>query len=107
MDDNQIILPHDSFQYFEVSAGFSPAGFISNVEDADPGPSHLRELRDMVQSGDVTCVMHESPSDEEWANVVIEGSDANTALVDVIDRAGVGYIAMMRNLAQTLNDCAN
>lgn len=107
IDGSQIILPHDSYQYFEITAGITPAGFISNVEDVDPGPRHLRELREMVTAGDVTCVMFEAPSDAEWAEVLIEGTDAKTAMVDVTDRAGVGYVAMMRNLAQSLQDCTN
>ena len=107
IDGTQIILPHDSFQYFEVGVGLTPAGFISNSEDADPGPGHLRELREMVEAGDVTCVLHESPTDAEWAAVLIENTAAQTAMVDATDRAGVGYIAMMTNLATTLRDCAN
>lgn len=107
IDGTQIILPHDSFQYFEVGVGLTPAGFISNSEDADPGPGHLRELREMVEAGDVACVLHESPTDAEWAAVLIENTAAQTAMVDATDRAGVGYIAMMTNLATTLRDCAN
>jgi zinc transport system substrate-binding protein len=107
IDGSQIILPHDSYQYFEVSAGITPAAFISNSEDTDPGAGHLRHLREMVVAGDVTCVLHESPTDAEWANVLIEDTDAQTARVDVTDRAGVGYVAMMNQLATTLRDCAN
>lgn len=107
IDAGTIILPHDSFQYFEVGAGFTPAAFISNSEDADPGAGHLSELREMVEAGDVTCVLYESPTDAEWAAVLTDGTDAKTAMVDVTDRAGQGYVAMMRTLAATLRECAN
>ena len=107
LDGATLIMPHDSFQYFEVRTGVVPAAFMSDNEDTDPGPGRLSELRDMVTSGDVTCVFHESTADLEWAEVLIAGTDAQTAILDVTDQAGVGYLAMMKTLAQTIKTCAN
>ena len=107
VDGDHIILPHDSFQYLEARTGVAPAAFITDSEDADPGPAHLRELREMVTSGTVTCVVAGAPEDDQWVQILLENTDAKTATLDVTDRADVGYIAMMQTVGTALAACAN
>ena len=107
IDGDHIILPHDSFQYLEARTGVVPAAFITDSEDADPGPAHLRELREMVESGAVTCVVAGAPKDDVWVQILLENTDAKTALLDVTDRADAGYIAMMEAVGVALKDCAD
>lgn len=105
IDGDHMILPHDSFQYLEARTGVAPAAFITDSEDADPGPAHLRELRELVETGAVTCVVSGAPKDEQWVEILLENTDAKTALLDVTDRLEVGYIAMMQNLSTALTAC--
>lgn len=106
IDGTSVLLPHDIMQYFEVRFGFSPAGFIADSDAKAPGPSHLLNLRKQVEAGEVTCILREPETNPGWIALLTEGTDAKTGTLDAIDRAGNGYIAMMRTIAEDIAACA-
>ncbi|MEJ6399481.1 zinc ABC transporter substrate-binding protein [Yoonia sp. 208BN28-4] len=103
------ILPHDGYQYFEARFDLPAAGAIAGSDAHAPGPARIAALQDMVQSGEVTCILTDRETDPAWATLLIEGTDARTAMIDATAAdyplGPEAYGNMMRKLAQTMADC--
>lgn len=106
LDGSKILLPHDSLQYFEARFGFRTAGAVADGDAADPGPAHLRELREKIEAGEITCVLGDVETNPGTLTLLTEGTDAKTGMLDLTDRTSVGYVAMMQSIVATLRDCA-
>ena len=102
------ILPHAAFQYFETQFDIHAAGTISDSDAADPGPAHIANLK--AQMPDIACVLHD-PLNDRWAQLLVEGTNAKTAPLDLIGSTLAQgpdlYPALIRQIAQTLTDCAS
>lgn len=105
LDGSKILLPHDSLQYFETRFGFQTAGSVAKGDAADPGPSHLRELREKVEAGEITCVLGDVETNPGTITLLTEGTEAKTGFLDLTDRKTVGYVGMMQSIVATLRDC--
>lgn len=103
------ILPHDGYQYFENRFDIPAIRTIAATDAHEPGPSRISELRDIMQSNDIKCVLTDRETDPAWADLLSEGTDAKTAEIDATAAAfPIGpdaYGQMMRALAHTLADC--
>lgn len=110
VDGSRIVFPHDSTQYLEAAFGLTPAGFLADSDAARPGAAHITELREMITSGDVTCVMSEAETDPGLITLLTEGTDAKTAQIDItaafVNPGAAAYGTMMRTLATTIAACA-
>lgn len=102
-----LLLSHDNMQYFEVRFDFEPAGFIAETDAAEPGPAHLREIRDLVAEGQITCILSDIETNPGTLAMLRDGSDIGTAMIDATDSAGAGYAGMMRSIAGALASCAS
>lgn len=107
LDGSKILLPHDSLQYFENRFGLTTAGYIARGDAADPGPTHLRDLRQRIEAGEITCVLGDVETNPGTLTLLTEGTEAKTGLLDLTDRKSVGYVAMMKSIITALTDCAN
>ncbi len=101
-----VLLSHDNLQYFEVRFGFEPAGYIAATDAAEPGPAHLRDIRDQVAAGQITCIVSDIETNPGTLAMLLEGGEAGTAILDATDSAGAGYEGMMRSIAASLAGCA-
>lgn len=103
------IAPHDAFGYFSGRFALPPAAAISDSDSEAPGPAHLAELQALVQTGTVTCVLSETGGPTDYADLLIEGTDARQG---VIDDTGVAltpgptlYADLLTGMAATLKAC--
>lgn len=101
-----LLLSHDNMQYFEVRFGFEPAGYIAETDAAEPGPAHLREIRDLVAEGRITCILSDIETNPGTVAMLRQGSDIGTVMIDATDSSGAGYAGMMRSIAGALASCA-
>ena len=76
------IVPHDAYQYFEAAFALPAAGAISLTDAAAPGPARIAALRDMVNSGTITCILTDPQTSPEWTDLLRDGSIVATAFVD-------------------------
>ena len=106
LDGSKILLPHDSLQYFEKRFGLETAGYIAKGDAADPGPAHLRELKDRIEAGEITCILGDVETNPGTLTLLTEGTEAKTGTLDLTDRKSVGYVEMMKAIVTTLTDCA-
>ena len=107
------IVPHDAYQYFEAAFALPAAGAISLTDAAAPGPARIAALRDMVNSGTITCILTDPQTSPEWTDLLRDGSIVATALVDpdgssqlaAIENPADLYPAIITALATALVVC--
>jgi zinc transport system substrate-binding protein len=103
------ILPHDGYQYFEARYGLTASGAHATSNAETPGPAQVAALREMMADQNIACVFSDTSIPERWAAIVVEGTAANTAPLDVV---GLGleagpdlYAAMIMRLGDSFTAC--
>jgi zinc transport system substrate-binding protein len=103
------IVPHDAYQYFEVTFDMPAAGAIALSDAAAPGPARIAELRDRVAAGDIACILTDPQTNPDWTAVLRENGIAATAEVDAdgtrVTPGPDAYPTIMRNIADALTAC--
>lgn len=100
---------HDAYQYFEVAFDFPASGAISLGDAADPSPARIAEIQARVRDEGVDCVLSEPQYNPGLVAVVLDGTEANTGVLDPLGsdlEPGTDmYPQLLRNLAGVLADC--
>ncbi|MEM7076416.1 MAG: zinc ABC transporter substrate-binding protein, partial [Pseudomonadota bacterium] len=103
------IVFHDAYQYFESDFDFPAAGAISLGDATDPSPARVAEIQQRVQSEGIDCVLAEPQFNPSLVQTVLDGTDANTGVLDPLGSDLTPgqdlYPQLLRNLAQALADC--
>ena len=103
------IVFHDAYQYFEAAFDFPASGAISVSDAADPSPARIAEIQARVAEQGVTCVLSEPQFDPGIVDAVMDGSEANTGVLDPLgsdlEPGPDLYGNVLRNLATALADC--
>ncbi len=103
------IVFHDAYQYFEVAFDVPASGAISLSDASDPSPARIAEIQARVRDQNVTCVLSEPQYDPGIVAAVLDGSAANTGVLDPLgsDLAPGPdlYGNVLRNLATALAGC--
>lgn len=103
------IVFHDAYQYFETAFDFPAAGAISLSDATDPSPARITAIQARVAAQGVTCILSEPQFNPGIVAAVMDGSDAQTAILDPLgsdlEPGAALYPALLRNLARTLADC--
>ncbi|MBY4891925.1 zinc ABC transporter substrate-binding protein [Rhodobacteraceae bacterium N5(2021)] len=103
------IVFHDAYQYFEVDFDFPASGSISLSDASDPSPARIADIQGRIQAEGVDCVLAEPQFNPGIVEVVLDGTDANTGVIDPLgSELAPGpdlYPQLMRNMATTLLDC--
>ncbi len=109
LEKKKSIFYHDAFQYFEHRFGLESAGFVSIGTIRSPGAKRIRNLRNLIVSGAVQCVLTEPQFAPAIVQSLVENTNVN---VRVLDPMGAGWIPgpdlyfnMMRKNAAELQDC--
>lgn len=105
----RFIVFHDAYQYFEESFSFPATGAISLGDASDPSPARIAEIQSLVAEHEVSCVLAEPQYNPDLVATVLDGTAANTA---VIDPLGVDltpgpslYRALLSGMATSLAGC--
>ncbi|WP_171240970.1 zinc ABC transporter substrate-binding protein [Ruegeria sp. HKCCA5491] len=100
---------HDAYQYFENAFDFPASGAISIGDASDPSPARIAEIQARIKDEGVKCVLAEPQFNPGIVEVVMDGADANTAVIDPLgsdlEPGAALYSQVIRNMAQTLADC--
>ena len=109
LTDRAYVLPHDGYQYFEARFGLTALGAFSGIDARTPGPAQVAALRAELAGSNVACVMSDAEIGDRWAQLITEGTSANTTQIDGV---GVGlvegtalYEQMVRRLADNFAQC--
>ena len=100
---------HDAYQYFEERFGMSAVGSITVSPEVVPGANRIRELKDKIVDLNAYCVFSEPQFEPKLVSTVIEGTQANTGVLDPLGASIKDgpelYFTLIRNMANSLQDC--
>ncbi|MEM1399614.1 MAG: zinc ABC transporter substrate-binding protein [Pseudomonadota bacterium] len=107
--DKRFVVFHDAYHYFESRFDVEATGSISLPDATDPSASRVAEVQDTVRDLGVQCVFREPQFPPNLTEVVVEGTDARTGVLDPLGtdlETGPGlYAALIRNIASGLTGC--
>ncbi|GMQ97290.1 MAG: zinc ABC transporter substrate-binding protein ZnuA [Gammaproteobacteria bacterium] len=75
---------HDAYHYFEHRYGLKLAGFVTENPERRPGARTLLRLRALIQQETIGCVVSELPRDAGPVSILLEGSNAHSAVLDPV-----------------------
>ncbi len=100
---------HDAYQYFETDFDFPASGAISLGDASDPSPARIAEIQGRIANEGVDCVLAEPQFNPGIVAAVLEGTEANTGVIDplgaTLEPGATLYPQLIRNMATTLADC--
>lgn len=106
-----IVTGHDAYGYLAAHYGLSILASLSEGAAAAPGAARMTAIRDLLDSGKVTCVFPEAGHDPKALVTLTEGTSAKIgAPLDpegVVIAPGAGlYAELMTALIDNIADCA-
>ena len=107
--DGQFIVFHDAYQYFETDFGFPASGAISLSDASDPSPARIAEIQKRIADQGVDCVLAEPQFNPGLVATVLNGTRAQTGILDPLgsnlEPGSALYPQLIRNLSTALADC--
>ncbi len=100
-----IVVSHDAFGYLGRRYGLHVVGISGLSPDAEPTPTHLRELQDLIRSDGITTVFSEQLASPKFADSLAHDLGIRAAVLDPVEglsdrTANQDYLSLMRaNLA--------
>ena len=105
----QFIVFHDAYQYFEKRFDMQAAGSVTVNPEVRPSAERVAAIRDKVRDLNAVCAFSEPQFDSQLVDVVIEGSEARSAVLDplgaTLDDGPELYFDLIRNLGTSMRDC--
>ena len=107
--DGRFIVFHDAYQYFEMDFNFLASGAISMSDASDPSPERIAEIQDRIAEQGIDCVLAEPQFNPGLVATVLEGSDAQTGILDPLgsdlEPGSALYPQLIQNLSTALAGC--
>ena len=107
--DGQFIVFHDAYQYFEADFDFSAAGAISIADASDPSPARIVEIQARIADEGIDCVLAEPQFNSGLVETVLDGTQAQTGILDPLgsdlEPGSALYPQLIRNLSTSLAGC--
>ena len=107
--DGRFVVFHDAYQYFETDFNFPASGAISISDASDPSPVRIAEIQDRIAEQGIDCVLAEPQFNPGLVATVLEGSDAQTGILDPLgsdlEPGSALYPQLIRNLSTALAGC--
>ncbi len=104
-----MIVYHDAFQYYEKAFSLKSVGAIILKSDQTPSVKHIKSLKKIAETKNVTCVLGTPGAHPRIATVVMSGTNAGFDTVDplglYIDAGPDLYFEMMEEMASTIINC--
>ncbi|WP_417434876.1 zinc ABC transporter substrate-binding protein [Hoeflea sp.] len=105
----QFIVFHDAYHYFENRFEMKAAGSVTVNPEVRPSAERVAAIQDKVRELDAVCAFSEPQFDSQLIDVVIEGTDARTAVLDplgaTLDDGPELYFDLIRQLGTSMRDC--
>ncbi|MFK7753306.1 MAG: zinc ABC transporter substrate-binding protein [Sedimentitalea sp.] len=105
----QFIVFHDAYHYFENDFDFPAAGAISLSDASDPSPARIAEIRDRIGDQGIDCVLAEPQFNPGLVETVLDGTTAQTGILDPLGSdlapGPALYPQLIRNLSTALAGC--
>ncbi|AKI01370.1 ABC-type Zn2+ transport system, periplasmic component/surface adhesin [Hoeflea sp. IMCC20628] len=106
---SQFIVFHDAYQYFEKRFDMQAAGSVTVNPEVRASAERVAAIQDKVHDLNAVCAFSEPQFDGQLIDVVIEGTDARSAVLDplgaTLDDGPELYFDLIRNLGTSMRDC--
>ena len=102
--DRPFVVFHDAYHYFEDHFDIAAAGAITLNPETPAGADRVREVRDTIKDKGVVCVFSEPQFEPKLISVVIEGTEAKTAVLDPLGSALENGPGLYQELLQQISD---
>ena len=100
---------HDAYQYFEKRFGLKAVGSITVSPEVVPGVKRIKELKTKIKELNALCVFSEPQFKPKLVSTVVEGTKAQTGVLDPLGAAIQNgpklYFILIRDMANSLNKC--
>ena len=107
--DKPFIVFHDAYQYFDKRFGLNTIGAITISPETAPGAARVSEIHDKIASAGAVCVFSEPEFEPKIVEVVTEGTDARTGVLDPLGAQLTPgpdlYDNLISDLSKSLTDC--
>jgi zinc transport system substrate-binding protein len=107
--DRPYVVFHDAYQYFERRYGLNAVGAITINPTLRPSARRLQEIQARLQEQGVACVFAEPQFEPALVDTVIEGTEAQTGVLDPLgadlEPGPEQYFQLMNGLAESLITC--
>jgi len=105
----QFIVFHDAYQYFEMDFDFPASGAISVSDASDPSPARIAKIQARIAEQGIDCVLAEPQFNPGLVATVLDGTDAQTGILDPLgsdlEPGPAFYPQLIRNLSTALAGC--
>ncbi len=105
----QFIVFHDAYQYFETDFDFPASGAISLSDASDPSPARIAEIQARIAEEGIRCVLAEPQFNPGLVETVLDGTGAQTSILDPLgsdlELGSALYPQLIRNLSIALAGC--
>ncbi|MEX0338013.1 MAG: zinc ABC transporter substrate-binding protein [Arenibacterium sp.] len=106
---SKFVVFHDAYQYFENDFDFPASGAISIGDASDPSPARIAEIQGRIREEGVDCVLAEPQFNQNLVATLLEGTDAETGVIDPLgaslEPGPELYPQLIRTMAKTLASC--
>lgn len=103
------IVFHDAYHHFEHHFDIEASGAITLSPEALSSADRIEKIRHKIEDLGVTCVFQEPQFESKLVNVVLEGSDARSGILDPLgtqlDNGPELYPSLLKNLSAALSGC--
>ena len=107
--DGRFIVFHDAYQYFETDFDFPASGAISIGDASDPSPARIAEIHERISDEGIDCVLAEPQFNPGLVATVLDGTNAQTGILDPLgsdlEPGPALYPQLIRNLSTALAGC--
>ncbi len=105
----RFVVFHDAYQYFEADFDFPASGAISIADASDPSPARVAEIQGRIVEENIACVLAEPQFNAGLVSTVLDGSEANTGVIDPLgsdlELGAALYPQLISNMATALVNC--
>lgn len=107
--NKKYIVFHDAYQYFEERFGIQSSGAITLNPEVLPGAEHVRHIKEKVTEIGAVCVFSEPQFKPKLVSLVIEGTNAKSAVIDPLGSSITAgpdqYFQLITNMMSSMRDC--
>ncbi len=105
----QFIVFHDAYQYFETDFKFPASGAISIGDASDPSPARIAQIHGRIAEQGIDCVLAEPQFNPDLITTVLDGTNAQTGILDPLgsdlEPGPALYAQLIRNLSKAVAGC--
>ena len=103
------IVFHDAYQYFEERFNVNVLGAFTVNTDVMPGAEQLKEIREIIEHDNVSCVFSEPQFNPDIINAVTKNMNIKTGVLDPLGATlnpGKGlYFDLIKNMSSSFKGC--